>query len=450
VSKPEPTQRVNPLDAWTVAKVGCGGTALSRSDLSAYQATRLRETIAWAKQRSPFYRRLLGNVDVATLLGPDDLRHLPFTTADDLRRSDPPLLCLSQSEISHVVTLATSGTSGVPKRLFFTAEEQEATIDFYHHGMCLPARAGDRVLILFPGERPGSVGDLLATALRRLGATPIAAGWPQDPAAAAALLRRERPDVVAGAPVPVLAVARHTATLGSPPVRVRSVLLSSDHVAGSLRQSLMNLWGCEVFEHYGMTEMALSGGVDCDAHAGYHMPESELLIEVVNPLNGEPVVPGETGEVVFSTLTRRGMPLIRYRSGDLSRVLPGACACGSPLLRLARLHRRVAGGIRVGDKGDLTMAMLDEALFALDGIDDFSAAFRPGTSPTLHVEVTRASHDPTGETALLTAVRAALEAIPVLAETSASPSGHLSVAISRDKGLPRRVGKRTISMQARS
>jgi phenylacetate-coenzyme A ligase PaaK-like adenylate-forming protein len=442
--------RVNPLDAWTEAKVGCGGTALSRENLNTYQSSRLRETVAWAKQRSPFYSRLLGNVDVATFDSPDDLRHLPFTTADDLRRNDPPLLCVSQSEISHVVTLDTSGTSGVPKRLFFTADEQEATIDFYHHGMCLPARAGDRVLILFPGERPGSVGDLLATALRRLGATPIAAGWPQDPAATAALLRREQPDVVAGAPVPVLAVARHAAALDLPPVRVRSVLLSSDHVAGSLRQSLANLWGCEVFEHYGMTEMALGGGVDCDAHAGYHMPESEFLIEVVNPVSGEPAVPGEIGEVVFSTLMRRGMPLIRYRSGDLSRVLPDACVCGSPLLRLERLHRRVDGGIQVGGEAELTMAMLDEALFALDDIADFSASIRPGTSPALHVEVTRVGPNPAGEKALLTVVHAALEAVPVLAATSTSPGVRLSVAISRDVNLPRRVGKRTITLETSS
>jgi len=235
-------QATNPLDAWTAAKLGCSGSTLSRTDLVAYQTTRLRETVVWAKQRSPFYRWLLQSYDVATLNTPGGLRHLPFTTAEDLRRNDPPLVCLSQSEISHVVTLDTSGTSGTPKRLFFTSEDVEATTDFFHHGMCLPARAGDRVLILFPGERPGSVGDLLAKALLRLGATPIMAGWPQDPAATAALLRREQPDVVAGMPVPMLAVARHTAATGLPPMRIKRVLLSADHVADSMRRSLANLW----------------------------------------------------------------------------------------------------------------------------------------------------------------------------------------------------------------
>jgi phenylacetate-coenzyme A ligase PaaK-like adenylate-forming protein len=409
----------NPLDAWISARLG--GVALID-----HQIAMLVETVAWAKQRSPFYRRLLADVDERTLTAPGALHRLPFTTADDLRRSDPPLLCVSQSDISHVVTLETSGTSGPPKRLFFTPADQETTIDFFRHGMSVLTRPGDRVAILFPGERPGSVGDLLATGLQLMGATPILAGWPHDPAATAALLQRERPDVVAGAPVAVLAVARN-----SPSLRVRSVLLSSDHVAASLRTSLADLWGCEVFEHYGMTEMGLGGGVDCDAHAGYHMREHELLVEVVAPDSGVPMAPGEFGEVVFTTLTRRGLPLIRYRTGDISRVLPGTCPCGSPLLRLDRIAGRIGGG-----NGGRTMAALDEALFSRPEVVDFSASYRPGMTPTLHVDITTlpGSGDPE-------ALRTTLTAIPVLAQ-----GVNLSVDVVADGRLLTRVGKRRITV----
>jgi len=407
----------NPLDAWLTARLG--GIALAD-----HQVARLIETVTWAKQRSPFYRRLLADFDERRLTTPEALQHLPFTTADDLRRNDPPLLCLSQSDISHVVTLETSGTSGAPKRLFFTPDDQERTIDFFQHGMSVLTRPGERVAILFPGERPGSVGDLLATGLRRMGATPIVAGWPQDAAATAALLQHERPDVVAGAPVAVLAVARH-----SPSLHVKKVLLSSDHVATSLRTGLAELWRCEVFEHYGMTEMGLGGGVDCGAHAGYHMREHELLVEVVDPESGAARSPGEVGEVVFTTLTRRGLPLIRYRSGDISRIAPGACPCGSPLLRLERIHGRVDP-----DNRELTMALLDEALFARREIVDFSATYRPGPRPTLHLDIATlpGSDEPK-------ALHSALAAIPVLTQ-----GFRLSVAVFADGRLRTRVGKRRI------
>lgn len=445
---PEAMLAPNPLDAWTAAKLGCSTSAFSRAELLDYQILRLRETVAWAKQRSPFYKRQLKDIDEAALVTLDDLQQLPFTTADDIRHNAPPLLCLSQSDISHVVTLNTSGTSGLPKRLFFTSAEQEATTDFFHHGMRSLAHPGDRVLILFPNDRPGSVADLLAKALRRLGATPIMAGWPQDPAVTAALLRQERPDVVAGTPVAMLAVARRSAVMGLPPLRIQRVLLSADHAAASVRRHLTALWACEIFEHYGMTEMGLGGGVDCAAHTGYHMRESELLIELVNPASGVPVADGDIGEVVFTTLNRRGMPLIRYRTGDLSRCLPGACACGSPLIRLERLRRRVHGGIRRAGAGELTMAMLDECLFEMDDIADFNAVYRRGTPDVLELEITAVNASATDTARLQTAVRAALENSVHLVAANLAPTLQWSVSVSPNGHLPRRVGKRTLVEEA--
>jgi phenylacetate-coenzyme A ligase PaaK-like adenylate-forming protein len=272
--------------------------------------------------------------------------------------------------------------------------------------------------------------------LRRLGAEPILAGWPADPAAAAALLRRERPDVVAGAPVPMLAVARHSAIDGSPP-RVRSVLLSSDHAAASLRDGLAALWGCEVFEHYGMTEMGLGGGVDCPAHMGYHLRESELLVEIVDPVTGAPMPAGESGEVVFSTLTRRGLPLIRYRTGDRARLVPGACACGSPLLRLDRIHGRITGALNVGGVR-LDIAELDEVLLGVPGVIDFAATLRHGRPPTLRLEISHLG------VMLPEGLRAALSRL------AAARSGQVRIELASlsDGRLLPRAGKRRIALEA--
>ena len=442
----------NPLDAWTAAKVGCCGSLHLAADLREYQLQRLRQTVAWVKQHSPFYRWRLDGFDETTLASLGDLQRLPFTAADDLRRNDPPILCVSQSAISHVVTLDTSGTSGPPKRLFFTLDDLEATLDFFDHGMRLPARPGDRVLILFPGDRPGSVGDLLARALERMGAIPIRFGWPHDLGAAVEVLRREPPDVVAGVPVPVLALARADAALNRSraPMRVRNVLLSADHAAESLRKSLVKLWQCEIFEHYGMTEMGLGGGVDCEAHAGYHMRESELLIEIIDSAGTEPVAPGELGEVVFTTLNRHGMPLIRYRTGDISRQLPGPCKCGSPLTRLERLVRRASGGIRLGRAGQgevLQIGLLDETIFAVEGVADFDATFLPGESPILKVSVSRADAAVAAEQ-LGRSVSAALERMPQLASECKVAGLRLEVVVSADQPSLFCAGKRSIRVAA--
>jgi phenylacetate-coenzyme A ligase PaaK-like adenylate-forming protein len=442
----------NPLDAWTARCIGLGDSPLTRAALDAYQLRALRESVAWAKRQSPFYRRHLAGVDESALRTLADLRRLPFTTADDLRRNDPPLLGVSQSAVSHVITLnalETSATSGPAKRLFFTEEEIGATLDFFAQGMRLPAR--DRVLILFPGNRAGSVGELLARALERLGATPIAHGWPADIGAATDVLRRERPDVVAGTPVALLALARHEAltraTQGGS-MHVRSVLVSADHAAASLRAALSALWSCEVFEHYGMTEMGLGGGVDCAAHTAYHLREGELLVEVVDPFSGAAVGDGELGEVVFSTLRRRALPLVRYRTGDLSRLLPGGCACATPLRRLERITRRVDAAVVLPGSVDVTIAELDEALFALPGVADFSATLQrahDAMPATLAVEISAAASTLDTGTLRVQAGEALL-AVPQLATANRAGALGLRVSVSPHVGLLVRRGKRRIDV----
>ena len=89
--------------------------------------------------------------------------------------------------------------------------------------------------------------------------------------------------------------------------------------------------------------MGLGGGVECEAHLGYHLREADLYFEIIDPNTGRLVPAGEYGEVVFSTLTRRGMPLIRYRLGDRCRFLPGRCPCGSGLRLMERVSGRFEG-----------------------------------------------------------------------------------------------------------
>ena len=361
-----------PLDGWVAARLGGAG----RDEIARWQLERLRETLAWAGRRSRWYaERLAGVGEIASL---SELPRVPFTTPEDLRQRGAEMLCVSQAEVARVVTFQSSGTTGAPKRVFFTVAEQEATVDFFAHGMSTLVGRGDRVLILLPGATPGSVGALLASALERIGARPIPHGFVRDLPEAAAVLRRERPTSLVGVPVHALALARFAEASGVAPAP-RTALLSTDHVPRCVVAELRRIWGCQVFEHYGMTEMALGGAVECAAHDGCHVRELDLLVEVVDPVTGAPSPPGALGEIVFTTLTRRAMPLIRYRTGDVSRVRPGRCACGSSLLRLERLGAR-RSALRL--PGGATLCDLDEALFAIPGVIDFTAAADPVRVPT--------------------------------------------------------------------
>ena len=415
-----PVLERTPLEPWVLRRAG----ASDMEGLRRHQLRALRETVARARDRSGFYTDRLAAVEPGDIVSLDDVARLPFTTADDVRREGMRLLCVPAGDVERIVTLPTSGTTGEPKRVHFSAADQELTIDFFHHGMSVLAGPGDRVLILLPGERPGSVGELLARGLERLNATPLPYGPVRDVADAIETLERERASVVVGIPVQVLALARRSVSQGRD-LRVKSVLLSTDHVPQAIVTALERAWDCRVFNHYGTTEMGLGGGVECAAHAGLHLREADLLFEVVDPRTDVPLPPGEEGEVVFTTLTREAMPLIRYRTGDLGSFVVRSCPCGSRLRLLANVRARLADVAVLSGGERLCLADLDEALFALDGVLDFRAALGTNSGgERLTIELLVEG----GGAAQTRRAAAALEAVPAAAE--AGGAGRLRVDVS--------------------
>lgn len=148
---------------------------------------------------------------------------------------------------------------------------------------------------------------------------------------------------------------------------IKSVLLSTDYVPSAIVSELGPAWGCQVYNHYGMTEMG-GGGGEYEAREGYHLREAGLYFEVIDPRTGEPLPDGETGELVFTTLTRKGMPLIRYLTGDVARLISEPCPCGSALRRLSIVNGRSDGRVDFGHGVVLTLPDMDEALFPLPGL----------------------------------------------------------------------------------
>jgi phenylacetate-CoA ligase len=352
--------KLTPLDPWI-------GEKINHDDLRAWQLDKLNETLELARGKSAFYKKHFEGLP-ETLASLNDLRQFPFTTAEDIRENPLRFVCVSQGEIQRIVTLQTSGTTGEPKRIFFTADDQELTIDFFGVGMSTLTEPGERVLIFLPGETPGSVGDLLRIGLERKGRKPIPYGMVKDPFHALDVMESQQADCLVGSPTQILSLARRWNPTHKAP---RTILLSTDYVPAAIVNVLENIWGCKVFNHYGTTEMGLGGGVECEAHHGYHLREADMYFEIANPETGEPVPDGEYGEVVFTTLTRRGMPLIRYRMGDRSRFIVGECPCGTKLRTMEKVRGRFSGFVQVGDE-TLKLPDFDEVLFQIQGLLNFS------------------------------------------------------------------------------
>jgi phenylacetate-coenzyme A ligase PaaK-like adenylate-forming protein len=429
------------LDLWAMQRIGVAPEELTRGSIADYQLRGIRQTVEWARRRSGFYSARLATFPAEWPRSLEEFSRGPLTSPADVVDGAHEFLCVSQSEISRVVTLESSGSTGARKRIFFTAEDQDQTLDFFAHGVASMAAEGDRMFIALPGEREGSVGFQLSRGMEGAGVVPIAHGLVADAAEAVRHMDREQATLAIGLPTQMLGIALETGELARRVFRrLHTVVLCSDHVPRRLVSRIRQATGCDVFEHYGSTEMGLGGGVDCSAHAGYHLREADLFFEIVSPETGEPLADGGTGEVVFTTLGRQGMPLVRYRTGDLSCILPGPCVCGSPLRRLARVQNRVDGAVALGPHGGLTIGALDEALFALPGIHDFAAVVATGKLKELQLRI----HAPHAGGSIAAEAERALMQLPSVADNCAG--GHLRLVINvqaeafRITGAKRKIG----------
>lgn len=342
---------MSPISLWLANTSGLKAE-LGQESLAAYQMTKLRKLLSYVKQRSSYYGKSLEDIVPENIVTWEDIQILPFITDRDLRLQGQNMVCVSQRDIARIISLETSGTSGMPKRIFYADEDLESCVDFFAHGMQSLVQSGDRVAVFFPGAGPGGVVDLLGKGLERIGCSLVHC-------AETGLSCPPQVECFVG-------LASHLYKLAKlyPHLRPKTVLLCADSIPEAVRTTIETLWATEVFTHYGSTESGLGGGVECWAHAGYHMRDADLLWEIVDPQTGDPMPPGVQGELVITTLTRSAMPLIRYRTGDYGSILAGPCPCGSPLHRLGSGKGRLDSDITMEGGYATSLRDLDEMLYA--------------------------------------------------------------------------------------
>ena len=328
---------------------------LTREGLNMLQLRRLNETLARVKERGGFYRNYPEKLENLS-----QLQTLPFTTAEDLAAFPGKFLMTSQSEVRRVISGATSGTTGPAKRVFYTEADTARTVGFFAAGISEMLRTGEKCFIAFPFTGPFGLGDLIAQAVERLGGIPIPAGFGQSWGDMLALIRETRPETYIGFPVTLLSLVR----LYGGNFPVRRALVSGDACPEGVMAELEKALGSKLYPHYGSRECGLGGAVTCPAFEGMHIRENHIIPEIIDE-EGNVLPDGQWGELVITTVGAEAMPLIRYRTGDFTRLLPG-CPCGGVTRRLDRVSRR---------EGAISIEALDSGLFRIPELVDYRACF---------------------------------------------------------------------------
>lgn len=359
--------KCTPIEKWILNKTNI--SKRDRVELEQYQLNKIKEAITYAKRYSKFYREYLKDVIESDITSFEDFEKIPFTLPSNIKNNPLDFLCVPQKDIARVVTLRSSGTSGEEKRIFFTEGDLKLTVDFFKHGMSCLVNSGDKVLVLLPGKAYGSIGDLLKKALNELEIECYVQGVMTDSKDTAKFIQDKGINCIVGIPIQLLYLSREESKVFKD--NIEKILLSTDYVPETIVKEIGDKFNCKVFTHYGMTEMGYGGGVECEALNGYHMREADIYFEIINANTGRRIEPGQYGEVVFTTLTREGMPLIRYRTGDIASFNSQSCPCGTFLKTISRVLGRMENTIKINENTIIPMRDLDEVILSFEEIANY-------------------------------------------------------------------------------
>jgi phenylacetate-CoA ligase len=348
---------------------------ITRADFDRYRLSHLQQTLRYVYKNSSFYREHFqkAGVEPDDVTGLADLSKLPFTESHHIAEEPYRFLCLSRASIASITTFITSGTTGPQKKIFWTKGDLERIVRFMAAGIGTVADRTDVVQICLPGGRPFSQADLLARGVESIGALPIVADASLSSREQMSLLEKHHSTILFGYTPHMMRLTRELqANYDLRSKEIKVLFLASEYLPGGMRQELQRLWNCRVYTHYGLTEMGLGVAIECSAGHGYHFNEADLLLEIIDPQTGAPVAEGQEGELVFTTLNREAMPLIRYRTGDISRWIPEPCSCGATTLSKFDAVRKRRSTIRTLTNGDeIYPTLFDDLLYKIPGLIDY-------------------------------------------------------------------------------
>lgn len=308
-----------------------------------------------------FYQRKFHDISVDEINSQEDFEKLPFTSKGDLRDAYPlGLQAVPDEEIVRIHS--SSGTTGTPVIIPYTAQDVRDWAEMFKRCYEMAGVTKlDRVHIT-PGYGLWTAGIGFQLGAELLGAMTIPMG-PGNTEKQLKMMQDMKSSVLCATSSYALLLAEEIEKRNiHDSIHLKKGIIGSERWGKKMRNRIANELGVELYDIYGLTEIYGPGiGMSCQYETGMHMWTDYIYFEIVNPKTGEPAPEGEIGELVITTLRKQGAPLIRYRTHDLTRIMPGECACGNPFPRIDTLIGRTDDMVKV--KGvNIFPSQIDELL----------------------------------------------------------------------------------------
>ena len=335
------------------------------------QADRLRETVENAYENVPFYREKLdeAGIEPTDIDSVDDVRTLPTTTKEDFRDEYPDgLFAVDDDEVTRIH--ASSGTTGKPKIVAYTDDDLDVWSEVVARSLAAAGvAAGDTVQNAYGyGLFTGGLG--LHYGVEELGATVIPIGGGQTQRQIE-LMQDLESDVFTCTPSYALYLAETAEEMGHDPreLPIETIIFGAEPCTDPMREEIEDRLDVTGIDIYGLSEI-VGPGVSNECHEaqnGLHIWEDRFLPEVVDPQTGEPVAEGEEGELVLTTLSKDALPVLRYRTGDLTTLTYDECDCGRTMVRMDNVTGR-ADDLLIVRGVNLYPSEIEDVVLDIDGV----------------------------------------------------------------------------------
>ncbi len=331
------------------------------------QFLQIQNLLSTIQEKSAFYRKKFEGIDLSSVKSREDFEKLPFSNKGDLREAYP--LGLQAVPDREVVRIhSSSGTTGVPVIIPYTRQDVADWAEIFKR--CYET-AGitdlDRIQVT-PGYGLWTAGIGFQTGAELLGAMVIPMG-PGNTDKQIQMMTDLRSTVLCATSSYALLLAEEITRRGvKDQICLKKGVIGSERWGEKMRRRIANELGVKLYDIYGLTEIYGPGiAMSCDYECGMHYWDDYIYCEIIDPKTGEVLPEGQPGELVITTLRKQGAPLIRYRTHDLTRILPGECPCGSPYPRIDTLIGRTDDMIKV--KGvNIFPGQIDELLREVEGV----------------------------------------------------------------------------------
>jgi phenylacetate-CoA ligase len=327
----------------------------------------IKKKLSTIKEKSPFYREKYKDVDLSKIKTMEDFKDLPLTDKCELRDAYPlGLQAVPEEEVVRIHS--SSGTTGLPVIIPYTKQDVEDwTVMFERCYRYAGVTNMDRIHIT-PGYGLWTAGIGFQAGAERLGAMVVPMG-PGNTDKQLKMMQDMKTTVLTATSSYALLLAEEIEKRGiRDKIHLKKALIGSERWGDKMRHRIANELGVELYDIYGLTEIYGPGiGISCQYACGMHYWDDYVYFEVIDPKTGKNLPDGEYGELVITTLRKEGAPLIRYRTHDLTRIIPGECKCGSKHPRIDILIGRTDDMVKV--KGvNIFPGQIEDLLSTIEGV----------------------------------------------------------------------------------